>query len=113
MQTITQPCCEHDTFLTAVHWNYALARAAPLLLAGSSIPNFFHLGTSSRDAPRNPHRLIHTTMSSHVLLALSFVLCTLLTGSVASTVSSDLIQLDDATFEHLTQASTGQTTGIW
>ena len=43
------------------------------------------------------------TFLNSIFLALSVLIC----------VRSEVIELTDSNFEHLTQASTGQTTGKW
>lgn len=49
-------------------------------------------------------------MTRRIFIALFALLCFVAAGSVAASAVRDL---DDANFEHLTQASTGQTTGTW
>ena len=47
--------------------------------------------------------------STHVLPFLIGIICTVWN----SAVNGDVIALNDETFEHLTQSSTGATTGDW
>jgi hypothetical protein len=42
-----------------------------------------------------------------------FVLCSLLLWGVGHASGTGVVTLTDATFEHQTQAATGQTTGVW
>lgn len=47
------------------------------------------------------------------MIRLAFGLLLLLTSQTAAQIPTKVIDLDDGSFEHDTQASTGQTTGFW
>ena len=66
----------------------------------------------SPSPPPTPHFVPPTTM--HSFLALLFgALCCFSTWCVSTVEAAEVHVLTDSTFEHQTQASTGQTTGKW